>query len=103
MGTILNCNCEAELQLGVRLQNASCKREPDDCWQSVFKVQCAIPYLHCSSVHNVLLHIMSLNLIARLLCRCIVKDKGNFTMEDWLHFAETFCGYVLRGGVLKEP
>lgn len=35
--------------------------------------------------------------------RCIVKDRGHFQMEDWLHFWETFSPYLLRGNVLPAP
>lgn len=23
-------------------------------------------------------------------CRCIVQHRGNYTIEDWLHFTETY-------------
>ena len=34
--------------------------------------------------------------------RCIVNDRGHFTMEDWLHFTDTF-GLIVRGSVPPAP
>lgn len=34
------------------------------------------------------------------MCSDVVDNHNGYTMEEWLHFTETFSVYVLMGGVL---